>query len=235
MPTIHSLQYLHISDYFYADLPFFLVTQYTNSLGRQLVPKVFWKFLLLSWAAWQLQYIPTACGPINLQNLFHNLAPQTACSHLHDCQPRGAVYRIPLVGISANFYEFPIWLVAGVVHCYGGLAPRSVLCSHTGLSFRLWKKLRNKGGWLSASNGVALIPGFSSKVVVLLSTDSVAQFNWKKNHHENHHEKTSHQKVTIKKSNWTFVMIFMMIFVMIFVMIFFQLNWAPEPPDWERK
>ena len=44
----------------------------------------------------------------------------------------------------------------------------------------------------------------------------------KKHHekdHENHHEKTSHQKVTIKKSNWTFVMIF--------VMIFFQLNWAP--------
>ena len=39
-----------------------------------------------------------------------------------------------------------------------------------------------------------------------------AQFNWGKNHHENHHEKTSHQKVTIKKSNLTFVMIFVMFF-----------------------
>ena len=37
--------------------------------------------------------------------------------------------------------------------------------------------------------------------------------------HENNHEKTSHQKVTIKKPNWTFVMIFMMIFVMIFFSI----------------
>ena len=44
-----------------------------------------------------------------------------------------------------------------------------------------------------------------------------------KKHHENHHEKTSHQKVTIKKSNWTFVMIFMMIFVMFFSL----LNWGP--------
>ena len=35
--------------------------------------------------------------------------------------------------------------------------------------------------------------------------------------------KTSHQKVTIKKSNWTFVMIFMMIFVMFFSL----LNWGP--------
>ena len=57
---------------------------------------------------------------------------------------------------------------------------------------------------------------------------SGARFNCIKKHHEkhheNHHEKTSHQKVTIKKSNWTFVMIF----VMIFMMIFFQLNWAPD-------
>ena len=53
---------------------------------------------------------------------------------------------------------------------------------------------------------------------------SGARFNCIKKHHEkdheNHHEKTSHQKVTIKKSNWTFAMIF--------VMIFFQLNWAPD-------
>ena len=48
--------------------------------------------------------------------------------------------------------------------------------------------------------------------------------NHHKNHHENHHEKTSHQKVTIKKSNSTFVMIFMKIFMM----IFFQLNLAPD-------
>ena len=40
--------------------------------------------------------------------------------------------------------------------------------------------------------------------------------NHHENHHENHQEKTSHQKVTIKNSNWTFVMIFMMIFVMFF-------------------
>ena len=38
------------------------------SLGRQVVKKVlltfFWKFIFLVWAAWQLQYSPTACGTL---------------------------------------------------------------------------------------------------------------------------------------------------------------------------
>ena len=69
---------------------------------------------------------------------------------------------------------------------------------------------------------------FSQCNCKITRTSTGARFNCIKKHHEthheNHHEKTSHQKVTIKKSNWTFVMSF----VMIFVMIFFQLNWAPD-------
>ena len=57
--------------------------------------------------------------------------------HLHDCQSRGCVDRIPLVGIPANLDEVPSRLVARVVHGYGGFAPRAVLCAHAGLSFRL--------------------------------------------------------------------------------------------------
>ena len=41
---------------------------------------------LLAWAVWQLQFSPTACGTQEniLQNLFHNLLPQTVFLGYYD-------------------------------------------------------------------------------------------------------------------------------------------------------
>ena len=56
----------------------------TYSLGRQIEEEVLqhvnWKFPLLAWAAWQLQFSPTSCGTLRKQILFLNLPPQTVLS-----------------------------------------------------------------------------------------------------------------------------------------------------------
>ena len=116
------------------------------------------------------------------------------------------------------------------------LTPSSSLWSASVLSFRrrswfnYWAKRREreeKGfGRTIESKGESEIGSYRRQVGEARSatascinqryvrglTKPGARFNCIKKHHENHHEKTSHQKVTIKKSNWTFVMIFVMCF-----------------------
>ena len=57
--------------------------------------------------------------------------------HLHNCQPRGVVYGIPLIGVATDLRGRAVRLGGRVVHGDGGLAPVAVQRSHTGLAFGL--------------------------------------------------------------------------------------------------
>ena len=67
------------------------------SLGQQVEEKVlyvyhvFWKFSLLAWAAWQLQFSPAACG--TLRKHVTKLFPQPAAP---DCSRYSRVLRLVL-------------------------------------------------------------------------------------------------------------------------------------------